>query len=74
MFFGPRLNVIGSDSGFSVEILGRTGIRYSEGHKSMFIDSEVLARSGIQIFSTSIKAWDPPDSEDQVSAEKKRET
>lgn len=72
MFFVPRVNVIESDSGFSVEVLGRTGMQYREGNKSMFIDSEVLAPGkGIAISSKSIKAWGPPYGGELISPEKK---
>lgn len=71
MFFEPRVNVIESDSGFSVEVLGQTGIRYSEGDKSMVVDSEVLAYRGMQIFSKSIRMWDPPYCKEPITPEKK---
>jgi len=43
MFSVPRVNVVKSDSGYLVEVLGRTGMKYSEGERSMFVDSEVLS-------------------------------
>jgi hypothetical protein len=42
MFFEPRVNFIESDQGFAVEVLGRVGLRYTEGSHSLFVDSEVL--------------------------------
>lgn len=58
MFKIPRLNVIESSKGFSVEVLGRTGLEYKEGSKSIQIDSEVLAGpSGIVVYSKSINNW-----------------
>jgi hypothetical protein len=61
MFRTPRVNVIESDEGFSIEVLGRTGILYTEGPKTMLIDSEVLASpGGIAIIKKSIRAWNPP--------------
>jgi hypothetical protein len=72
MFFVPRVNVVQSDSGYSVEVLGRTGMKYREGEKSMLVDSEVLSTGkGIQIFTKSIKEWDPPHHEELISPEKK---
>jgi len=38
----PRQNVIESDEGYSVEVLGRTGLRYIENGKELILDSEVL--------------------------------
>jgi hypothetical protein len=60
-FSEPRVNVIESDTGFSVEVLGRTGMRYAEHGKSAFVDSEVLAKPGaIAVYPKSIRHWDPP--------------
>ena len=62
MFTIPRVNVIQSDDGFSVEVLGRTGVRYAEHSKSMKIDSEVLAGpSGLVLYTRTIKKWDDGD-------------
>jgi hypothetical protein len=61
MFKIPRVNVIESDEGFSIEVLGRTGLLYTEGLKSMHIDSEILASpGGIAMLKNSIRAWNPP--------------
>ena len=64
-----------SDEGFSVEILGRTGIRYTEGNKNLFIDSEVLAASsshGLAMFTDSIQHWDPPHQNEMIEENQKR--
>jgi immunity protein 74 of polymorphic toxin system len=67
MFTSPRTNVIASDEGFTVEVLGRTGIQYSEGQRSMFVDSEVLSVGhGIAVFKDSIKAWPSPQGEQPI--------
>lgn len=61
MFKIPQVNVIESDEGFSVEVLGRVGLLYTEGPKSLLIDSEILAGpSGVVIYKNSIRAWKPP--------------
>ena len=60
-FSSPRPNLITSDSGFSVEVLGRTGLRYTEGDRTMLIDSEVLARHGLALYSSSLRRWEPPN-------------
>jgi hypothetical protein len=72
MFSIPRVNVIESDEGFSIQVLGRTGIKYREGDKTLFVDSEVLAPGkGIAISAKSIREWDPPNSGELISQEKK---
>ena len=61
MFKIPKVNVIESDEGFSVEVLDRTGLLYTEGAKSMRINSEILVSPGrIAIIKKSIRAWNPP--------------
>jgi hypothetical protein len=71
MFVIPRVNVIQSDEGFSVEVLGRTGLLYTEGSKSLDIDSEVLAGpSGLGIYRNSIKSWNPPHNNEPIDESK----
>jgi hypothetical protein len=67
MFRIPRVNVIESDEGFSVEVLGRTGLLYTEGSKTLHIDSEVMVDPvGIALFKKSIHAWDPPHDNESI--------
>lgn len=57
----PRPNVIKSDEGFSVEVLGMTGLLYTEGPRSLYVDSEVIAEPhGLMIYSSSIRVWNTP--------------
>lgn len=73
MFTVPKINVVSSDEGFSVEILGRTGIEYREVGKLMFVDSEVLAVGhGIAVFRSSIKGWQSPHEKEQITAEERQ--
>jgi hypothetical protein len=59
MFAMPRVNLIQSDEGFSVEILGRTGISYLEGNRMLFVDAEVLSGpAGLIVYSSSIANWE----------------
>ena len=67
-FTEPRVNVIESDTGFSVQVLGRVGIRYVEHGRTTFVDSEVLAKPGaIAVWPDSIKAWDPPNDSESIT-------
>jgi len=68
----PRVNVVESDSGFQVELLGCTGLEYREGSKVLFVDSEILVH-GIAIYSDSIKHWKEPHSDEVIEIEKKQE-
>ncbi len=57
MFHMPRPNLIESTEGFSVEILGRTGIQYVEGDRTVEVNSEVLATDEIAVYRSSIRRW-----------------
>lgn len=74
-FSEPEPNLIKSSAGFSVRVLGRTGMRYTEGERSVWIDSEVLAAPGaIAMFKESIRAWEGPDPAEMGAAERERIT
>ena len=63
-FTEPEPNLIISDRGFSVRVLGRTGMRYAEGERSIWIDSEVLAvPRAISMNPQSMRAWEGPEAE-----------
>lgn len=56
MFKVENKNTIVSDAGFSVEVLGRTGVRYQESDLSLVVDGEILAGpSGFLIYSDTMK-------------------
>jgi hypothetical protein len=64
----PRVNVIESDEGFSVEVLAPDGgLRYAEGPRTMDVDSEMLVGpTALVIYARSIKRWNPPYSQESV--------
>lgn len=73
MFCIPRTNVIESDTGFSVEVLGRVGIRYVEHGRTMTIDSEVLqGPSALVLYTDSITKWDAPHDLEVVDSAARR--
>ena len=61
VFTKPRGSVIESSRGFSVETLGRSGMRYTEGDRFISIDSEGLSTSGIYMVPWSIRFWEGSD-------------
>ena len=73
MFNSPRVNVIENDSGFSIEILGRTGMEYREENKVMFIDSEIAMTDvpTVAIWKDRIRAWNPPHDSEEITEEKR---
>jgi hypothetical protein len=74
-FSEPEPNVIESSTGFTVRVLGRTGMRYVEGGRSVRIDSEVLARPGaIAMFKDRMKEDSPNDSAEITEADRDRIT
>ncbi|MEI6076401.1 MAG: Imm74 family immunity protein [Verrucomicrobiota bacterium] len=61
MFTTPRPNLYESSDGFSVEVLGRTGLCYREAGRQMFVDSEVLTgSSGMAVYKDTIEKWGSP--------------
>lgn len=61
MFTSSRPDLYESSDGFSVEVLGRTGLRYREEGRQMFVDSEVLTGpSGMAVYKDTIQKWDSP--------------
>src|SRR4051812_5373122 len=72
-FSEPEPNVIASTAGFSVRVLGRTGLRYIEGDHSVWIDSEVLATPrGIVMHAPSARVWEGPEPREVSDAERER--
>jgi hypothetical protein len=75
MFHVPRVNVIESDIGFSIELLGRTGIEYREDGKVMFVESEILMTDlpTVALWTDRIQKWRPPHDSEKLSEEKRAE-
>jgi len=74
MFTIPKTNVIESSDGFSVEVLGRTGIRYVDHGRVIKIDSEVLAGpSGLVLYTDSIRKWMAPHESECVDESVRRQ-
>jgi hypothetical protein len=63
-----------SDSGFSVEPLGRTGLWYREGERLMYVYCEINGPGmGISVWPKTIQAWKPPfDGENITEADRER--
>jgi len=60
MFTSSRANLYESFDGFSVEMLGRTGLCHREAGRQMFVDSEVVTGpSAIAVYKDTIQKWDP---------------
>ncbi|MDB6016686.1 MAG: hypothetical protein JWR19_1175 [Pedosphaera sp.] len=74
-FHSPRVNFIQSDTGFSIELLGRIGMEYREGSKVMYIESEILMTEEptVAIWKETLRAWKPPHEAEKVTEEKRME-
>jgi hypothetical protein len=69
-FFIPRTNVIESDEGYSVEVLGPVGLRYAQDDRVLLVDSEILAGpSGLIVYSASIKLEGSSQAQLHIDAE-----
>ena len=65
-------NTISSDEGFAIKVLhGRGGLRYTEGDRSVEVDSEFLADRGIMLYKRSILIWESPIGNVAVSEEER---
>jgi hypothetical protein len=59
--FTRLANTYISDEGFSVEVLGRTGVLYEEGPRRLFLYSEYLVGPrALGVTGSTIKHWEPP--------------
>jgi hypothetical protein len=75
MFSTPRPNLYESSDGFSVEVLGRTGLTYREASgREMFVDSEVLpGPAGMLVYRGTISQWKSPHNGEVINdAERER--
>jgi hypothetical protein len=75
MFHIPRVNVVESDTGFSVALLGRTGLKYQEFDKVLLAESEILMTDvpTVAIWKDCIQSWQPPHDLDKITEEKRTE-
>jgi hypothetical protein len=64
--------VIRSDEGFSVQLLGRSGVLYKEGDHEMVIGSEGVI-GGIAVWRATIQTWKPPHHVEPID-DRKRES
>ena len=68
VFSEPEANVIESSAGYSIRVLGRTGLEYSERARSVSLDSEVLAKPrAIAIYTGSATLWKDPEQPELLS-------
>jgi hypothetical protein len=66
MFTKPKPNIVESDEGFSLETLGQVGLKYTQGGKTLFIDSEMLVGDfHIIVYANRIEKWDSGESIDE---------
>jgi hypothetical protein len=58
-----------SSEGFSVEVVGRNGLRYREDGREMLIFSEFLVSEQPKIFTKVqwVRGWDAPDDAEAVT-------
>jgi len=74
MFEETKVHVIESDEGFSIELIERTKLKYTEGSKTLFVDCEILALSSpffLALFKDSIQSWAPPNDKELIDDKKR---
>jgi hypothetical protein len=68
----PRADLIKSDTGFSVEVIGRSCVRYCQDDRSLNIECEpAVEPTGLIIYPGSIRSWSPPYADDPIDSETK---
>ncbi len=73
MFTCTNPNIIVSDEGFSVQVLGMTGLRYQQGQHWLHVNSESLASPhGLVVYTSSIKTWKEPQGQPISDEEKSK--
>ena len=62
------------DEGFLVRILERTGIAYSEGNRTVHVESDILFSGPFRyvVYEDSIKKWDFPHSNESIVEETRK--
>jgi hypothetical protein len=71
MTFNSIGNLISSSDGYSIEFLGREGMRYREGDRSLYVFSEYLIPKGIGIYVKSIERWEPPHNKEEIGTDER---
>ncbi|MCD4754141.1 MAG: hypothetical protein K8R40_13810 [Anaerolineaceae bacterium] len=72
MFKIPSINVIESDEGFSVEVIDRSEVLYTEGCQKFSISAEMIAGpSGLVLYKNSIESWDSSPDNRVIDKEKR---
>jgi hypothetical protein len=72
-FSEPRVNVIESSAGYSVEVLDRTYLLYREGDRSARVGSEILSSPiGLVMYASTLKRWEPPHEQEAVDDVERR--
>jgi hypothetical protein len=66
--FTSRKNIVISHDGYMVEIVGARGLRYSEGRRTIEVDSEAWGgERGMTIFAHSVRSWTDAEGATAVS-------
>jgi len=73
MFTCNNPNIVVNDEGFSVQVLGMTGLRFQQDDRWLHVNSESLASPhGLVVYRSSIKKWAEPEGQPISPEEKTR--
>lgn len=61
--------MVAGEKRYKVIAMGRAGVTYSEGHKSVYIDGEMLmgGEHDILLRLSAVSAWDPPNEAELIT-------
>ena len=71
MSFSRKGSFIESSEGFSIEELGREGIRYHERSHALYVWTEFLMPQGTAVSTRGMTRWDPPNDQELIDPTQK---
>lgn len=68
-FSMPKVDFVQSDTGYAVEVVSRTKVRYTEANRTMLIEAEPLVPAGkLALYISERQKWEPPHDEQRLGS------
>jgi immunity protein 74 of polymorphic toxin system len=65
----PKVDFVHSDAGYTVEVVSRTKVRYTEADRTMVIDAEPLLPAGkLALYISERQKWDSPHDDQRLGS------
>jgi hypothetical protein len=74
-FHIPRVNVVASDAGYSVEVLSPTKVRFMENEEAWIVETEMLLDDAVPlvVYEKTLRRTDKSDGSDAVHATRRHD-